>query len=144
MKERERGWVLIGGWCGSECHGVFHQQSFCFCVIVSFTPSFSLLFNPPCHHSSSYALTHHSPHHTIAHTTYHTSMPVCCPLSLCDCVSTHPTLNQTTQHCNLLLVLRSWHSQLELWLVLTKKIMDKWHLGCFEAFHSFGKRAFFQ
>ena len=25
-KERERGWVLIGGWCGSECHGVFHQQ----------------------------------------------------------------------------------------------------------------------
>ena len=24
--EREGGWVLIGGWCGSECHGVFHQQ----------------------------------------------------------------------------------------------------------------------
>ena len=24
--EVKRGWVLIGGWCGSECHGVFHQQ----------------------------------------------------------------------------------------------------------------------
>ena len=22
-KEREIGWVLIGGWCGSECHGVY-------------------------------------------------------------------------------------------------------------------------
>ena len=26
VKERERGWVLIGGWCGCECDGVFHQQ----------------------------------------------------------------------------------------------------------------------
>ena len=25
-KREKRGWVLIGGWCGSECHGVFHQQ----------------------------------------------------------------------------------------------------------------------
>ena len=25
-REMKRGWVLIGGWCGSECHGVFHQQ----------------------------------------------------------------------------------------------------------------------
>ena len=27
LKERwKRGWVLISGWCGSECDGVFHQQ----------------------------------------------------------------------------------------------------------------------
>ena len=25
-EERERGWVLIGGWCGSESDGMFHQQ----------------------------------------------------------------------------------------------------------------------
>ena len=25
-REMKRGWVLIGGWCGSECDGVFHQQ----------------------------------------------------------------------------------------------------------------------
>ena len=25
-EKREREWGLIGGWCGSECDGVFHQQ----------------------------------------------------------------------------------------------------------------------
>ena len=26
-QKREKGWgVLIGGWCESECHGMFHQQ----------------------------------------------------------------------------------------------------------------------
>ena len=25
-KERERGRVLMVGWCGGECDGVFHQQ----------------------------------------------------------------------------------------------------------------------
>ena len=25
-KREKEGGVLIGGWCGSECHGVLHQQ----------------------------------------------------------------------------------------------------------------------
>ncbi len=25
-KERERGKILMVGWCGGECDGVFHQQ----------------------------------------------------------------------------------------------------------------------
>ena len=74
----------------------------CF-LCVSFTDSFLPLFNPPCYHSSSYALTH-TTIHTITHTTHHTSTPVYCPLSffVCDCVSSfhHSIKHNTTQSCN--------------------------------------------
>ena len=29
LKESERGWVLIDGWCGSECHGVVTNTCQC-------------------------------------------------------------------------------------------------------------------
>ena len=80
------------------------ERLFAFCVIVSFTTSFSTLFNPPCHHSSSYALTHtsQSTTHHFAHNTLHKHACVLSSLFVTVSALNPHTIKQhnTMQTCN--------------------------------------------
>ena len=63
------------------------RASFCFCVTVFFTPSFPSFFYPPCHHSSSYTITHYTPQSTPLHPQHATQAHLCAVLSLSLCVT---------------------------------------------------------